>query len=47
MLLLFLTWKHDDCYIPRLGQHLQSSKTPDLKREDEKQHKYPTTVCSL
>ena len=35
MLLLFLTWKHDDCFIPQLGQHLQSSKTPDLKLEDE------------
>ena len=35
MLLLFLTWKHDDCFIPQLGQHLQSSKTPDLKPEDE------------
>ena len=34
MLLLFLTWKHDDCFIPHLGQHLQSSKTPDLKPED-------------
>ena len=37
MLLLFLTWKHDGCFIPQfIGQHLQSSKTPaDLKREDE------------
>ena len=35
MLLLFLTWKHDDCYISQLGQHLQSSKTPDLKPDDE------------
>ena len=35
MLLLFLTWKHDDCFIPQLGQHLQSSKTPDLKPKDE------------
>ena len=35
MLLLFLIWKHDDCFIPQLGQHLQSSKTPDLKPEDE------------
>ena len=35
MFLLFLTWKHDDCFIPQLGQHLQSSKTPDLKPEDK------------
>ena len=35
MLLLFLTWKHDDCFIPQLDQQLQSSKTPDLKPEDE------------
>ena len=35
MLLLFLIWKHDDRFIPQLGQHLQSSKTPDLKPEDE------------
>ena len=37
--LLFLTWKHDGCFIPQLGQLLQSSKTPDLisgdKDEDE------------
>ena len=35
MLLLFLTGKHDSCFIPQLGQHLQSSKTPDLKPEDK------------
>ena len=35
MLLLFLTWKHDDCFIPQLGQHLESSKTPSLKPEDK------------
>ena len=35
MFLLFLTWKHDDCFIPQLGHYLQSSKTPDLKPEDE------------
>ena len=35
MLLLFLTWKHDDCFISKLGQHLQFSKTPDLKLKDE------------
>ena len=35
MLLLFLTWKHDGCFNPHLGQHLQSSRTPDIKPEDE------------
>ena len=32
---MLLAWKHDDCFIPQLGQHLQSSKSPDLKAEDE------------
>ena len=34
-LLLFLTWKHDGCFIPHVGQLLQSSKTTDLTSEDE------------
>ena len=35
LLLFFLTWKHDGCFIPQLGQLLQSSTTPDLISEDE------------
>ena len=35
MLLLLLTMKHDGCFIPLLGQHLQARKTPNLRPEDE------------
>ena len=35
MLKLFLIWKHDGCFIPQLGQLLQSRNTPDLIPEDE------------
>ena len=35
MLKLILIWKHDGCFIPQLGQLLQSKSTPDLIRQDE------------